>query len=102
SLEATSKLLARSLTLKVKQECFDLPSSEQEQCLAQNSDSLVLNDGHESMVSALTTGPGSDLATQLSYAPTAGSGYYSVYVGSLIDMAKLLEGLRTAEYQYIP
>jgi hypothetical protein len=101
-LEPTSKLLARSLNLKVKQECFDLAPAEQEQCLTQNSDSLVLNDGHESMVSMLTNGPGSDLATQLSYAPTAGSGYYSAYVGAVIDMAKLLEGLRTAEYQYIP
>jgi hypothetical protein len=102
SLEATSKLLGRSLTLKVKEECFELPAAEQEQCLTQNSDSMVMNDGHESMVSALTSGPGSDLATQLSYAPTAGAGYYSAYVGAVIDMAKLLEGLRTAEYQYIP
>lgn len=102
SLEATSKLLARSLALKVKEECFDRPTAEQEQCLTQNSDSLVLNDGHQSMVSALTNGPGSDLATQLSYAPTVGAGYYSAYVGAVIDMAKLLEGLRTAEYQYIP
>jgi hypothetical protein len=102
SLEATSKLLARSLALKVKQDCFDLPTTEQEQCLTQNSDSLVMNDGHESMVSALTSGPGSDLAQQLSYAPTAGSGYYSAYVGAVIDVAKLLESLHTAEYQYIP
>lgn len=102
ALEATSKLLARSLTLKVKQDCFDMPSTEQEQCLTQNSDSLVMSDGHESMVSALTNGPGSDLATQLSYAPTAGAGYYSAYVGAVIDVAKLLEGLHTAEYQYIP
>ena len=102
SLEATSKLLARSLTLKVKQDCFELPPAEQEQCLTQNSESLVMTDGHESMVSALTNGPGSDLATQLSYSPTAGAGYYSAYVGAVIDMAKLLEGLRTAEYQYIP
>jgi hypothetical protein len=102
SLQATSKLLARSLTFKVKDECFELPTAEQEQCLTQNSDSLVLNDGHESMVSALTSGPGSDLATQLSYSPTAGAGYYSAYVGAVIDVAKLLEGLHTAEYQYIP
>jgi len=102
ALEATSKLLARSLTLKVKQDCFDMPSTEQEQCLTQNSDSLVMSDGHESMVSALTNGPGSDLATQLSYSPTAGAGYYSAYVGAVIDVAKLLEGLHTAEYQYIP
>lgn len=102
ALESTSKLLARSLTLKVNQDCFERPSSEQEQCLTQNSDALVLNDGHESMVSTLTNGPGSDLATQLSYAPTAGAGYYSAYVGAVIDVAKLLEGLHTAEYQYIP
>jgi hypothetical protein len=102
SLQATSKLLARSLTLKVKDDCFELPTAEQEQCLTQNSESLVLNDGHESMVSALTSGPGSDLATQLSYSPTAGAGYYSAYVGAVIDVAKLLEGLHTAEYQYIP
>ncbi len=102
ALEATSKLLARSLTLKVKDECFERPSVEQEQCLTQNSEALVMNDGHESMVSALTSGPGSDLAQQLSYSPTAGAGYYSAYVGAVIDMAKLLEGLRTAEYQYIP
>ncbi len=58
ALQATSKLLARSLTLKVKEECFELPSAEQEQCLTQNSEALVMNDGHESMVSALTSGPG--------------------------------------------
>ncbi|HEX6770926.1 MAG TPA: hypothetical protein VF126_02795 [Acidobacteriaceae bacterium] len=102
SLEATSKLLARSLSLKVKQDCFELPQSEQEQCLTQNSDALVMNDGHESMVSSLTSGPGTDLAQQLSYSPTAGAGYYSAYVGAVIDVAKLLESLHTAEYQYIP
>ena len=102
SLEATSKLLARSLALKVKQDCFDMPATEQEQCLTQNSEALVMSDGHESMVSTLTSGPGSDLAQQLSYAPTAGAGYYSAYVGAVIDLAKLLNGLHTAEYQYIP
>ncbi len=102
ALESTSKLLARSLTLKVNQDCFEKPTAEQEQCLTQNSDSLVLSDGHESMVSSLTSGPGSDLVTQLSYAPTAGAGYYSAYVGAVVDAVKLLEGLHTAEYQYIP
>jgi len=102
ALESTSKLLTRSLNLKAKEDCFSRPLSEQEQCLTQNSESMVLNDGYQSMVSALTTGAGSDLATQLSYAPTAGSGYYSAYVGSVIDLARLLEGLRTAQYQYIP
>lgn len=103
SLEPTSKLLARSLGVKVNQECFDRPLAEQEHCLTQNSDSLVLNDGHsQSLVSTLTKGAGGDLVTQLTYTPTAGAGYYSAYVGAIVDVAKLLEGLHTAEYQYIP
>jgi len=103
SLEPTSKLLARSLSVKVNQECFDRPLTEQEHCLTQNSDSLVLNDGHsQSIVSTLTQGAGVDLVTQLTATPTAGAGYYSAYVGAIVDVAKLLEGLHTAEYQYIP
>ncbi len=102
-LQQTSTLLARSLNMKVKEDCFDKPASEQEQCLTQNSDQLVLNDGHsQSMVSALTNGAGSDLVTQLSATPTAGAGYYSAYVGAVVDLAKLLESFHTAEYQYIP
>jgi hypothetical protein len=103
ALEATSKLLARSLSVKVNQECFDRPLAEQEHCLTQNSDSLVLNDGHsQSIVSTLTQGAGVDLVAQLAATPTAGAGYYSAYVGAIVDVAKLLEGLHTAEYQYIP
>jgi hypothetical protein len=102
-LQQTSTLLARSLNMKVKEDCFDKPTSEQEQCLTQNSDQLVLNDGHsESMVSTLTSGAGSDLVTQLSFTPTAGAGYYSAYVGAVVDVARLLESFHTAEYQYIP
>ncbi len=103
TLHDISLLLARSLNLKVNQDCFDKPTNEQEQCLTQNSDQLVLNDGHsQSMVSTLTNGPGSDLVSQLSATPTAGAGYYSAYVGAVVDMARLLESLHTAEYQYIP
>ncbi len=102
-LEPTSKLLARSLVVKVNQDCFERPTTEQEQCLTQNSDSLVLNDGHsQSTVAALTTGAGNDLVKDLAYTPTAGGGYYSAYVGAIFDVARLLEGLHTAEYQYIP
>lgn len=102
-LQQTSTLLARSLNMKVKEDCFDKPASEQEQCLTQNSDQLVLNDGHsQSMVSTLTNGAGSDLVSQLSATPTAGAGYYSAYVGAVVDLAKLLESFHTAEYQYIP
>ncbi len=102
-LQETSALLARSLNLKVNQACFERPAAEQSQCLTQESDQMVLNDGHsQSMVSALTNGPGSDLVTQLSYTPTAGAGYYSSYVGAIVDVVRLFDNFHTAEYQYIP
>ncbi len=102
-LQATTTLLARSLNLKVNQDCFERPVAEQQQCLTQESDAMVLNDGHsQSMVSALTNGPGSDLVTQLSYTPTAGAGYYSSYVGAIVDVVRLFDNFHTAAYQYIP
>ena len=49
----------------------------------QNTAQLVLEDGHsQSMVSALTSGPGSDLIGTLSTTKPAGGGAYSPYVGS--------------------
>jgi hypothetical protein len=96
-------LLARTLNIKVDQQCFDKPSEQQTPCLIQNTDQLILDDGHsQSMVSALTSGPASDLMVQASATPMAGTGYYSAYVGAVIDMARILNNLHTAEYQYIP
>jgi len=96
-------LLARTLNIKVDQQCFDKPTEQQTPCLTQNSDQLILDDGHsQTMVSALTSGPSSDLMVQASATPMAGTGYYSAYVGAVIDMARILNNLHTAEYQYIP
>ena len=38
----------------------------------------------------------------MSYTQQAGGGYYSVYVGTVLDMAKILDSFHTAEYQYLP
>ena len=103
SLHETSVLLARSLNIKLDKECFDKPSEQQAPCLMQNTDQLVLEDGHsQSMVSALTSGPGSDLIGTLSTTRIAGAGAYSPYVGAVMDMARIMENLHTAQYQYIP
>jgi hypothetical protein len=96
-------LLARTLNIKVDQQCFDKPTEQQAPCLTQNSEQLIMDDGHsQSMVTALTSGPSSDLMVQASATPMAGTGYYSAYVGAVIDMARILNSLHTAEYQYIP
>jgi hypothetical protein len=102
-LKERSVLLARTLNIKVDQQCFDKPSEQQAPCLTQNTDQMILDDGHsQSMVTALTSGPSSDLMVQASATPTAGGGYYSAYVGAVIDIARILNSLHTAEYQYIP
>ena len=66
-------------------------------------ESLILNDGHStSIVEALTSGPGSDLAMEASYTPQLSYGYYSPYIASVLDIARIMDSFHTAQYQYIP
>ena len=102
ALHERALTLARSLSIKVDEQCFMKPALQQASCLMQNSDQLVLDDGHgESMVSTLTEGAGSDLLGAISYTRAAGNGAYSPYVGVVVDLARLMENLHTAKYQYI-
>jgi hypothetical protein len=101
--KARTTLLARSLNIRLEQQCFDKPSAQQGPCLTQNTDQLVLDDGHsESMVATLTSGASADLLAQVSATPAAKSGYYSPYIGSVVDVVRILSSTHTALYQYIP
>ena len=103
ALHDRSVLLARSLSIKLDPQCFEKPVEQQTSCLTQHSDQLVLDDGHsQSMVAALTSGASSDLIGQLSNTRLAGGGYYSPYVGAIVDLARIFGNLHTATYQYIP
>ena len=103
ALHDRSVFLSRTLGIKLNQECFDKPAEQQPTCLTQNTDQLVLDDGHtRSMVDALTSGPTSDLMGALSSTPLAGGGSFSPYVGAVVDLARILGNLHTAAYQYIP
>src|SRR6185503_14402512 len=103
SLKELAPLLARSLAIKVDAKCFDRIPELQAPCLMAGQDSLILNDGHStSMVEALTTGPASDLAMEASYTPQLSYGYYSPYIASVLDIARILDSFHTARYQYIP
>ena len=98
-----TKLLARSLNIKIDQQCFDKPTEQQAPCLMQNPDSLVLDNGRSaSLIQTATSGVTGDLLSQMSYTQQAGSGYYSVYVGTVLDMVKILDSFHTAEFQYLP
>jgi hypothetical protein len=103
ALHDRSVVLARTLGIRLDQQCFDKPTEEQAACLTQNTDQLVLDDGHtQSMVAALTSGPTTDLMGALSATSIAGGGSFSPYVGAVVDMARILGNLHTAAYQYIP
>jgi hypothetical protein len=103
SLKGTTPLLARSLGIKVDEKCLDRIPQLQAPCLMQGQESLILNDGHStSIVEALTSGPASDLAMAASYTPELSYGYYSPYVSSVLDIARIFDSFRTANYQYIP
>jgi hypothetical protein len=102
-LKTRTTLLARSLNMKLDQKCFDKPTAQQLPCLTQNTDQMVLDDQHsQSMVAALTTGAPTDLLTQLSATPTARGGYYSPYIGAVVDVVRILSTTHTALFQYIP
>jgi hypothetical protein len=102
-LAQVAPLLARSLAIKVDDKCLDRVPALQAPCLMAGQESLILNDGHStSIVEALTSGPEGDLAMQASSTPQLGYGYYSPYIASVLDIAKILDSFRTAQYQYIP
>lgn len=103
ALKEITPLLARSLGIKVDEKCLDRLPELQAACLMQGQESLILNDGHStSIVEALTSGPGVDLALAASATPEGGYGYYSPYISSIIDIARIFDSFHTAQYQYIP
>jgi hypothetical protein len=102
-LKKNSELLAQALRIKVNEDCFNRPVEQQPSCLMQGSDQLVLDDSHDqSLVAALTSGASSDLIGNVSSSPLARGGYFSPYVGAVVDVVRLMSTLHTATYQYIP
>ena len=102
-LKDVAPLLARSLGMKLTTNASTECRSCRRRASTQGQEALILNDGHsESIVEALTAGPAGDLAMQLSYTPQVNYGFYSPYIGSVMDIARILDTFHTAQYQYIP
>jgi len=102
-LKESVPLLSRSLAIKVDETCLGKIPVLQAPCLAQGRESLILDDGRgASLAQTLTSGAASDLAMEASSAPQFKSGYYGPFIGSIIDIAKILDSLHTARYQYFP
>jgi hypothetical protein len=102
-LKTRTEMAARSLGIKINEDCFSKPADEQASCLSQNSEGMVLDDANaQSLVNQLANGSTVDLMNQLSYSTMGGGGAYSPYVGAVVDMVRILSSLHTAHFQYIP
>lgn len=102
-LKERTELAARSLGIRLEQQCFDKPTDQQAPCLMQHTDGMVLDDANaQSRVAQIANGSTADLMNQLSYSTMGGGGMYSPYVGAIVDTAKILSSLHTAHFQYIP
>lgn len=103
TLKVRAEMAARSLGVKINHDCFDKPAELQAGCLAQNPDTMVLDDsGAQSRVAQLTSGSTGDLMSNISASSMGGSGAYSAYVGAVVDMAKIFSSMHTARFRYIP
>jgi hypothetical protein len=103
ALAEHSDLLSRTLNLKPNGDCFKKPVDAQATCLTQAGNQTLLDDGHgQTVADALSNGANTDLINQASYTQMAGAGLYSAYVGAIVDLVRIMSGLHTAKYQYIP
>jgi hypothetical protein len=103
ALAEHSDLLARTLNLKPNGDCFKRSPDTQSTCLTQAGNQTLLDDGHgQTVVAMLSSGSNSDFINQASYTGLAGAGNYSAYVGAVVDLVRIMSGLHTAKYQYIP
>jgi hypothetical protein len=103
TLKERAELAARSLGIRLEQQCFDKPTDQQAPCLVQHTEGLVLDDANaQSRVAQIANGNTTDLMNQLSWSNVGGGGMYSPYVGAIVDTAKILSSLHTAHFQYIP
>lgn len=101
-----SRKLAATLNLRPNDDCFKRPPDLQLACLRQSGTQLLLDDGHgETLAQILSTGATSDLIGAVAGTPVAtagGAASYSAYVGTVLDVVRLMTNLHTAHFQYIP
>jgi hypothetical protein len=102
-LKERTELAARSLGIRLDQQCFDKPTDQQAPCLVQQGDGIVMDDSNtQSLVDQWTSGSPLDLMNHLGSTSMVGGGAYSPYFGAIVDTVKILSSMHTAHFQYIP
>ena len=101
-----SHKLAATLNLKPNEDCFKKSADQQLTCLRQTGSQVLLDDGHgQTLATTIASGDSANLIGAVAGTPMAtagGAGVYSAYVGTIIDVVRLMSGLHTAHFQYIP
>ncbi len=101
-IQPESNTLARSLSLKLNQDCFQRPADQQASCLQQSQSALILDNGSINPAQGLLNGPTNDLALQAGSTAGMASGLYDPYISAAFDIARILASFHSAQYQYIP
>ncbi|WP_420143348.1 hypothetical protein [Sphingobium sp.] len=101
-LRSVAPTLARSLSMKLNEDCLSKVVEMQASCLLDNRESLVLADVHSSSIAETLTGAPTDLALQLSATREGGYGYYSPYIGVVRDVAKIFGAFSSPQFDYLP
>lgn len=101
-LRRVAPALARSLAMKLNEECLVKVIELQATCLLENRDSLVLADVHTRSMSEALAGAPADLALQLSSTREAGLGYYSPYIAVVRDIARVFGAFSNPQLDYLP
>jgi hypothetical protein len=101
-LRSVAPVLARSLSMKLNEDCLSKVIEMQAACLLGNRESLVLADVHSSSMAETLTGAPTDLALKLSATREAGYGYYSPYIAIVRDIAKIFGAFNNPEFGYLP
>lgn len=101
-LRSVAPTLARSLAMKLNEECLSKVVEMQAACLLDNRETLVLSDVHSSSIAETLTGAPTDLALQLAATREAGYGFYSPYIGVVRDIAKIFGAFSSPQFNYLP
>lgn len=101
-LRSVAPALARSLSMKLNEDCLSKVVELQASCLLENRASLVLADVHSSSLTETLTGAPTELAMQLSSTREGGSGFYSPYIAVVRDVARIFGAFNNPEFDYLP
>lgn len=101
-LRRLAPVLAKSLSIKLNEDCLSKVVEQQASCLLDDRDTLVLSDVHTNSLTDTLTGAPTQLAFTLSATQQGGAGVYSPYIGVIRDLARVFGAFSNPQFNYLP